>query len=189
MNVSYKGIKKAIPEKLQEKLDAKFTKLSKLLEQKGPKEAHVIVTQERHLNKAEVTMQFNGHPLVGIAADADLFTAVSGALDKLDAQAVRYTAKLREKSRRSANGTKAAVAAKPDGQLAAVVTSTNSKKSSIAQRIYRVNESRGQKPMTLDEAILEMEQDRDYMVYRDADRNSLSVLVRRRDGHFDLIEA
>ena len=41
--------------------------------------------------------------------------------------------------------------------------------------------------MTLDEAILEMEKDRDYLVYRDAG-NDRSVLMRRRDGHFDLIE-
>jgi hypothetical protein len=47
--------------------------------------------------------------------------------------------------------------------------------------------------MTLDEAILEMDETRDYLVYRDADRDAqrqgLSILVRRRDGHFDLIES
>ena len=43
--------------------------------------------------------------------------------------------------------------------------------------------------MTLEEALLEMEDHRDYMVYRDADKACLSVLVRRRDGHFDLIES
>jgi putative sigma-54 modulation protein len=188
MNVSYKGIKKEIPAKLQEKLDAKFAKLSKLLEQKGPKEAHVIVTQERHLNKAEVTMQFYGHPLVGASADADLFTAVSGALLKLEAQAVKQTAKWREKNRRSAAGSKSP-AKKAGPELAAVVTSSDNGKSSLTQRIYRVKNGQDQKPMTLDEAILEMELDRDYMVYRDAERNGLSVLVRRRDGHFDLIEA
>ena len=53
------------------------------------------------------------------------------------------------------------------------------------------------KPMTLDEALLEMDQNRDYLVYRDSERDAdrdkerpgLSVLVRRRDGHFDLIES
>jgi hypothetical protein len=43
--------------------------------------------------------------------------------------------------------------------------------------------------MTLDEALLEMDQNRDYLVYRDAEREGLSVLIRRRDGHFDLIES
>ncbi len=42
--------------------------------------------------------------------------------------------------------------------------------------------------MTLDEALLEMEKDRDYLVYQDADSDRLAVLVRRRDGHFDLVE-
>ena len=42
--------------------------------------------------------------------------------------------------------------------------------------------------VALEEALLEMESDRDYMVYRDADKQCLSVLVRRRDGNFDLIE-
>ena len=43
--------------------------------------------------------------------------------------------------------------------------------------------------MTLEEALLEMEKDRDYLVYRDAETDRLAVLVRRRDGHFDLVEA
>ena len=42
--------------------------------------------------------------------------------------------------------------------------------------------------MTLDEAVLEMEQKRDYLVYRDAKTDRVAVLMRRRDGHFDLIE-
>ena len=43
--------------------------------------------------------------------------------------------------------------------------------------------------MTLEEAVIEMEDDRDYLVYRDADKQCVSVLVRRRDGNFDLIES
>jgi putative sigma-54 modulation protein len=42
--------------------------------------------------------------------------------------------------------------------------------------------------MTLDEALIEMENNRDYLVYRDAETDRMSVLLRRRDGHFDLIE-
>jgi putative sigma-54 modulation protein len=43
--------------------------------------------------------------------------------------------------------------------------------------------------MTLDEAVMEMDKSRDYLVYRDAETDRVSVLVRRRDGHFDLVEA
>jgi hypothetical protein len=34
-----------------------------------------------------------------------------------------------------------------------------------------------------------MTKDDDYVVYRDAEKECVSVLVRRRDGHFDLIES
>jgi len=34
-----------------------------------------------------------------------------------------------------------------------------------------------------------MEKDRDYLVYRDSETDKVSVLVRRRDGHFDLVQA
>ena len=33
-----------------------------------------------------------------------------------------------------------------------------------------------------------MEDGRDYVAYRDAERQAVSILIRRRDGHFDLIE-
>src|ERR1700719_164930 len=101
MKISYKGMHGELPSKLQEKLDTKFAKLSKMVEQRGEKEAHVVVTSERHLHNAEITMQFHDHQLVGIGSDADLFTALSEALEKLEKQAVKLRAKWREKTRRS----------------------------------------------------------------------------------------
>ena len=184
MNVSYRGIKKEFSPKLQEKLDAKFAKISRLVEKRGEKEAHVVVTSENRMHKAEITMQFYGHPLVGIATDADLFTALNGALDKLDKQAVKNCAKYRAKVRRS--GT-AKDAENGGGELVGVVASSEGGK--IAQKVYRVNHIDQRKPMTLEEALLEMGKDDDYVVYRDAEKECVSVLVRRRDGHFDLIES
>jgi len=57
------------------------------------------------------------------------------------------------------------------------------------KRVYRHNHHEQRKPMTLEEALLEIEPDRDYVVYRDAETDRVSVLVRRRDGDFELIEA
>src|SRR3984957_5698448 len=89
MRISYTGIKQDLPAKTQKKLDAKFAKLSKLLEKRGEQEAHVVVPLVRHLHKAEVTVQFYDHKLVAQCSDADLFTAIYEALDKLEAQAVK----------------------------------------------------------------------------------------------------
>ena len=179
MNVSYKGIKQEVPPKIQAKLDAKFAKLSKLLEKRGEREAHVMVRQERHLNRAEITVQFYDHQLVGEGADSDLFKAVSVALERIEKQAVNQRGKWREKHRREE-----APAPAPEAAPAPCTAARNG----AARRVYRPNAHERRKPITLDEAMLEMEKDRDYIVYRDADKESVSVLVRRRDGHFDLIE-
>ena len=179
MKVTFKGVADELPNKLQEKLDSKFAKLSKLLEKRGEKEAHVIVTKQRKRYKAEITLQFYDHQLVGASSDADLFTAMSDALAKLEKQAVKQRAKWREKSRRpAARGT----AESPADQA-------TSREAAAAPRIYRVNHYERRKPITLDEALLQMEGRQGYLVYRDADRDHLSVLIRRTDGNFDLIEA
>jgi putative sigma-54 modulation protein len=187
MNVSYRGIKRELSPKLQEHLDAKFAKLSKLLEKRGEKEAHVVVTSENRIHKAEITMQFYGHPLVGTASDGDLFTAMNGALDKLDKQAVKNVAKYRAKKHRP--GPEKNNLEKNDGAGELVGVSASSDGAGKAKKVYRVNHHDTRKPMTLEEALLEMSADQDYVVYRDADKECVSVLVRRRDGHFDLIES
>jgi putative sigma-54 modulation protein len=180
MKVTYKGIPHPLAPKIQQKLDAKFAKLGKLLDGRGEREAHVIVAQERHLHRAEVTVQFYNHQLVGIGSDSDLLAALTAALEKLDTQAVKTRGKWRETHRR-----KGAITESAEPPAAAGASSGRAS----AKRVFRVNGAGRRKPMTLDEALLEMDQNREYLVYRDAEREGLSVLVRRRDGHFDLIES
>ena len=69
MKITYTGIKQELSAKLQAKLDAKFAKLSKLLEKRGEIEAHVVVTVVRHLHKAEITVPFYEHKLIGVGSD------------------------------------------------------------------------------------------------------------------------
>jgi len=182
MKISYKGVQKDFPPKVQEKLDAKFSKLSKLLERRGEKEAHVVLTAERHLHHAEITVQYYDHQLVGLGSDGDEVTALSTALEKLEKQALKLREKWREKSRRSdINGSD-----ETDGVEAA---SAGAADEVAGKQVFRVDHHERRKPMTLEEAMLEMEDDREYFVYRDTDKQCVSVLVRRRDGNFDLIES
>lgn len=194
MRVSYKGVHHDLPPKLQEKLDAKFGKLSKLLEKRGEKEAHVVLTHERHLNNAEITLQFYDHQLVGIGSSTDIFAAMSEALAKLEKQAVKHRSKFREKGRRSAPN-KANLAAPVGGnrsktarQTAAGTSVTPAEREPSRPRIFRVNHHERRKPITVEEALIHMEDGRDYMVYRDSEKECVSVLLRRKDGHFDLVE-
>ncbi|HEY4363304.1 MAG TPA: ribosome-associated translation inhibitor RaiA [Bryobacteraceae bacterium] len=185
MNVSYKGMKQELPPKIQAKLDAKFGKLSKLLEKRGPKGAHVIVTSVRHLNKAEITVQFYDHQLVAEASDTDLATAIINAADKLASQAVKNRDKWQER-RKEKPAAKREAAPKKSAKAAPAAPAPDARKG--AQKIFRVNHHKQNKPMTLEEAMLEMDKSKDYLVYQDSEKGRTSMLVRRRDGHFDLIE-
>jgi putative sigma-54 modulation protein len=184
MKVTYRGVHNEIPPELQEKLDAKFAKLSKLLEQRGEKEAHVMVTNERHLHHAEITLHFYDHQLVSEGSAADLFTSITLALDKLDKQAIKQRSKWRENQRRvngAENGSKFPAEEAPPAPPESRADKT--------PRVFLVNHHDDRKPMTLEEALLEIGANQEYLVYRDADKECVSVLVRRRDGNFDLIES
>src|SRR5690349_55138 len=111
MKVTYKGMPHSLPPKIQQKLDGKFAKLAKLLDGRGEREAHVIVTQERRMCCAEITLQFHDHKLVGNGSDADLATALSIALEKLDSQAVKQRTKWRATHRRKDEGVRHSVEA------------------------------------------------------------------------------
>jgi len=187
MKVSYKGIKDDLPAKLQQKLDAKFAKLSKLVDGRGEKQAHVVVTSERHLHKAEITLHVHNQQLVGMASDSDVFTAMCGALDRIEKQAAKQGARWRDTTRRS-EPIKAATA---KAEAPAAPNKKSSRKTVAAapsQRVFRPDHHERGKPITLEEALLEMEDGRDYVAYRDADKQVTSILIRRRDGHYDLIE-
>jgi putative sigma-54 modulation protein len=179
MRITYTGRQVELAPAQVKKIEAQFAKLGKLLDGKEQCEAHIILTQVRHLNKAEVTMNYHDHPMVGVGSSSDLFTAIHAAVNKLEKQAIKVRAKWRDTKRIPENsiraGKREAVEALPE--------------SETSRRVFRVNHHQHRKPMTLDEAMLEMEKDQQYLVYRDAESDRVSVLVRRRDGNFDLVEA
>jgi len=81
-------------------LQLEFEKVGKLLDSgKGEAHAHVVLSHERHLNHAEVTVPFHNHELVGQAAEVELFAAIHAAVGKLEAQAIRVKEKYRDGQR------------------------------------------------------------------------------------------
>jgi len=180
MRITYTGRKVELAPAQLRKIQTQFAKLGKLLDGKDEREAHVILSHERHLHRSEINVNYHNHPLVGIAQDADLFNSIHAAIQKLEKQAIKVRAKWRDTKRaprKSGEETEAEPVAGTAGE------------GEEEKKVFRINHHQHRKPMTLDEALLEMERGRDYLVYRDAETDRLAVLVRRRDGHFDLVEA
>jgi putative sigma-54 modulation protein len=185
MNIIYTGKQNDFPPQYREKLEGKLRKISKMIERKGEKEAHIIHRQERFLHVVEITINMFDHRIVCCGEDAELLPAVNIALEKLDKQVVKLREKWRDTKRH---------ASPSESEAAELLGAPEKTDKQRSKTIYRVDHKRdGRKPMTLDEAIMELDGTRngqpDYLVFRDADSDRLSVLLRRRDGNFDLIES
>jgi len=184
MNITYTGKQEHLHPTQKASLDAKLAKISKLLEEdgKGDKRAHFMLNQHKNEHRAGITINFLDHQLIGEHADADQFTAMNLALDKLEKQMLKVRDKRRDvkKNPREKGAPEADVAAGP-GELEAQNIESNGR-----PRVYRVAPA-DSKPMTLEEALMVIDND-SYLVYRDANSDRLSVLLHRDDGHFDLVE-
>jgi putative sigma-54 modulation protein len=179
MKITYTGRQVELAPAQLKKLEARFAKIGKLLDGKRECEAHVVLSLERHLHHAETTVHYFNHQLVGLGSSADLFTAIHSAAEKLEKQAVKARTKWRDikrTPRKAVPEVETGPAAKAEPEAAP------------EKRVYRPDHHQKSKPMTLEEAVMEMDKTKDYLVYRDSETDKVSVLVRRRDGHFDLVE-
>jgi len=180
MRITYTGRQVELAPAQLQKIKTRMDKVGKLLDGKDEREAHVVLSLERHLHRAEITVNYHNHPLVCLGESADLFTSIHSAIEKLEKQAIKVRAKWRDTKRAPKRTVNEAETAAPAQRHSNEVEE---------RQIFRINHHERRKPMTLEEALLEMEKDRDYLVYRDAETDRVAVLVRRRDGNFDLVEA
>jgi putative sigma-54 modulation protein len=183
MKITYTGRKVELAPAQLKKLEARFAKIGKLLSGKRECEAHVVLSLERHLHHSEATIRYFNHQLVGVASSSELFEAIYDSAEKLEKQAVKARTKWRDTKR----------GPRPTAPEEAAAPAPAKKKKAEPQPepdrlIYHVENHKKQKPMTLDEAVLQMD-GRDYLVYRDAKTERMVMLVRRKDGHFDMVEA
>ena len=183
MKITYTGRQVELAPAQLKKLESRFAKIGKLLSGKRECEGHIVLSLERHLHHAEATIRYFNHQLVGLGSSSDLFEAIHSAAEKLEKQAVKARTKWRDNKR----GPRPA----PREEAPAPVKAGKKKAEPEPEPdrlIYHVENHKKRKPMTLEEAVLEMD-GRDYLVYRDAKTERMVMLVRRRDGHFDLVEA
>jgi putative sigma-54 modulation protein len=185
MKITYTGRQVELAPAQLKKLEARFAKIGKLLSGKKECEAHIVLRLERHLHHAEATIRYFNHQLVGVGSSPELFEAIYASAEKLETQAVKSRTKWLDNKR----GPRPAVEVEAPPETKPVSKKKKAEPEPQPDRlIYHVENHKKRKPMTLDEAVLEMD-GRDYLVYRDAKTEKMVMLVRRRDGHFDMVEA
>lgn len=177
MNVNYTGGNGEFSAADKTRLEAKLAKLGKLIDKKGEKDAHVILTAEKRGKKAEITVNCLNHSFVANGSGPAYLPAVTAALLKLEKQITKVSDKLRQGKR---NIVKPAVVA-----AAAAVKPTP---VPSGPRVFPAKVSK--KPMNVDEAVLvSLRKNVNYVAFRDAESGGISIVVQRGDGNFDVVRA
>jgi putative sigma-54 modulation protein len=190
MIVNYTGRNAEITDQEKEKAKRKFEKIHRILSSDRNLEAHVVLSKQRHMCEAEVTLRALSHTLVVTGQNAQPFTALTQALTKLEKQATRNKHKLVDgrKVERQRGEPAPVVQAALNG--AAAMESLPEEETIADGGLQVVRSSNVEpKPISLDEAKMHLEdRGHDQITYRDIESGRLCVLLRRRDGAFELVE-
>jgi putative sigma-54 modulation protein len=199
MNVEYTGRQYEITPITRKQVEGGLEKIQKIL---GTFETHVILSTEKRRHIAEITISVRNHaPIVGLAEAQEMNTAIGGALDKIERQAVKYKTRWKSKKRQARKKMESSGESQQEPTIAIAVngdltTAVPVKVHSFPSRVKvtethvtKSSDSVSYKPLTLEEAVKEAEfRDREVFVFRDLE-GRVKVLHRKRDGKMELIEA
>jgi putative sigma-54 modulation protein len=170
MKIEFTGRQTGITADVRRLAERKLLKLGRLLPP-GTR-AHVVLAADKHRRVAEVSLHARSLDLVATGVSTNPRLSVADAIDRLLRQAQRQRTRRRERKG----------AATP--RLPAVPREA----AAPEPRVVRSRQL-ARKPMTLEEASLELAAERDgVLVFRDASSERLRVLYRRADGRLGLIE-
>lgn len=154
--------------------EEKMQRIKKYLD--APAEAHIIVSMEKFRNTAEINLSSNGWNINAKEEAKDMRIALDRCVDKIEKQLKKQKEKIREH--------------KPKSIRRGQEKSTDMDESAESTA-NKITETRRVilKPMSFDDAIMELEETRDrFIVYRDSSSENVSIVYRRDDGNYTLIE-
>jgi putative sigma-54 modulation protein len=169
MQVAVRGKNIEVTNALREYVEKKVGKLEKFVDQPMNAQVNLYVERGRHI--VEVTAALNGLLLRGEEATGDMYASIDLVSEKLEKQLLKYKARFKKRGRE--NGISEVAAVEPVDTEGVVV---KTKRFTV-------------KPLTLDEAIVQMNLlSHDFFVFANAETDRVSVLYRRKDGNYGLLE-
>ena len=176
MAVECTGRNVAVTPSLREFAEERTQRLERHLG--GPAAVRVVLSHEKHRFGAEVIAAAGRRRWKAQEETGDPRAALALAFEKIDAQAMKDSARLRDRKHKGA-------AKFPAGE-GAPARAASAPRRERGTRIVRGRPT--VKPMGVDEAALAMESSgQEVLVFRDASNERVSVLYRRRDGDLGLI--
>lgn len=160
----------------KEYVDERLNKIKKYIDR--PVDVHVILSVEKFRNVAEVNMIADGLNINAREEAKDMHMAIDDAVEKIERQLKKHKEKIRGHKTKL---TRAEGITAISGDLEETEEEQETKLVETRKVVL--------KPMSLDDAVMEMDVSRQrFIIYRDSSSENVSLIYRRDDGHYALIE-
>jgi len=186
MQLQVKGKNLEMSDTIRSYAEEKFRKLERHLA--DPTKVEVELSLEKNPSiadnhVAEATIWTKGPTLRARESSSDWRASIDELVGKLERQAKRYREKRRNHHVHTNSGPLAAREAAIERTRGAPVVSGEREPMIVRMKQFPV------KPMTPEEAVLQLELiGHDFFVFRNSEVGEVSVVYRRRDGNYGLIE-
>jgi putative sigma-54 modulation protein len=163
-----------ISQSLRSHIERKLAKLERLLNDNAIS-GQVILTKEKYRHRTEIVVHARGdHMMRGLGEGTGWAVSIRDAAAKIEQQAQTLKGKWRERKRRGAG---------PRQPVASAAREPNNNRRVIRATRYAV------KPMSVEDAALRVgSAGETFVVFRNAETDAVSILYRRSDGNYGLIE-
>jgi putative sigma-54 modulation protein len=132
--------------------------------------AHITFSVEKYRHIIEVVIQSHGTTLRGKEETADMYSSIDQVMKKIESQAKRLNEKIKDKKRHGEAAGEGEEEEPPE-----------------APKVIE-SETFAAKPLTVDDALKELEVSGDlFVVFRNAKTSEVNVLYRRKDGDYGLV--
>ncbi len=179
MTILFTGRKAHLTQELKKFTETKLSKLERVLD--DILDVHVTLQREKHRHVAEIVARSRFATLTAKAVGTEFRDSLGVCVDRLIAQAKKHSGKLQTKRRGRGPRTSRVRGGETDASL----TDPQQEAAVAVVRMGRV----AVKPMSVDEAALEIQKDRrPVVVFRNAESKEIAVIFRMADGQFGLLE-
>ena len=175
MKFEYTGRHIEVTPAMKSHVEDHFARLNHLFDGDHSK-AHIVIEVERGRHRSEVIVNWRKEVLTATTILDDMYQSLSKSIDKIEKQANRLRKKVIDKSHKAKRVSDVTV----DTESVAPTPNTP-----------RVINSRRHvvKPLSVDEAVMVLNEQTDsFLVFRDADSEKISIIHKRKDGNYGLIQ-
>ena len=170
----------------------KVTRIEKYIQ--TPMDANVVLSTERYMHKADITIKAHGFMMRGQEKSDDMYASIDGAVDKIERQVRKYRKKLKDHKPREGQKMKVRLnymdPVKDEMQDNGDTNAAQLLNESLADipAISKTQELDAH-PLSVSEAAMQMDlMHNDFLVFVNAETNEVNVIYKRNDRGLGLIE-